>query len=198
MWTEKDKTLFTIVNNFGEKDLEIQIQQASDKFSQLKQRPDFFTIFGFYDLTKDEFVWQNKMNILSYDFSKKYLPIFDSDETLKKLFEPIVNFDKKDMNVIPYLMEALNAEYSVVCFKSHTAYMYALVKLDDIKETFNFDEFDAALFFYRYYENINKKYKSKQNKQKKQKKQKKQNKQKKQRSKEAKDNQQTYKSKECV
>ena len=168
MWTEKDKTLFTIVNNFGEKDLEIQIQQASDKFSQLKQRPDFFTIFGFYDLTKDEFVWQNKMNILSYDFSKKYLPIFDSDETLKKLFEPIVKFDKKDMNVIPYLMEALNAEYSVVCFKSHTAYMYALVKLDDIKETFNFDEFDAALFFYRYYENINKKYKSKQNKQKKQ------------------------------
>ena len=168
MWTEKDKTLFTIVNNFGEKDLEIQIEQASDKFSQLKQRPDFFTIFGFYDLTKDEFVWQNKMNILSYDFSKKYLPIFDSDETLKKLFEPIVNFDKKDMNVIPYLMEALNAEYSVVCFKSHTAYMYALVKLDDIKETFNFDEFDAALFFYRYYENIDKKYKSKQKKQKKQ------------------------------
>ena len=168
MWTEKDKTLFTIVNNFGEKDLEIQIEQASDKFSQLKQRPDFFTIFGFYDLTKDEFVWQNKMNILSYDFSKKYLPIFDSDETLKKLFEPIVNFDKKDMNVIPYLMEALNAEYSVVCFKSHTAYMYALVKLDDINETFNFDEFDAALFFYRYYENINKKYKSKQKKQKKQ------------------------------
>ena len=168
MWTEKDKTLFTIVNNFGEKDLEIQIQQASDKFSQLKQRPDFFTIFGFYDLTKDEFVWQNKMNILSYDFSKKYLPIFDSDETLKKLFEPIVNFDKKDMNVIPYLMEALNAEYSVVRFKSHTAYIYALVKLDDIKETFNFDEFDAALFFYRYYENIDKKYKSKQKKQKKQ------------------------------
>ena len=168
MWTEKDKTLFTIVNNFGEKDLEIQIQQASDKFSQLKQRPDFFTIFGFYDLTKDEFVWQNKMNILSYDFSKKYLPIFDSDETLKKLFEPIVKFDKKDMNVIPYLMEALNAEYSVVRFKSHTAYIYALVKLDDIKETFNFDEFDAALFFYRYYENIDKKYKSKQKKQKKQ------------------------------
>ena len=198
MWTEKDKTLFTIVNNFGEKDLEIQIEQASDKFSQLKQRPDFFTIFGFYDLTKDEFVWQNKMNILSYDFSKKYLPIFDSDETLKKLFEPIVKFDKKDMNVIPYLMEALNAEYSIVRFKSHIAYIYALVKLDDIKETFNFDEFDAALFFYRYYENINKKYKSKQNKQKKQKKQKKQNKQKKQRSKEAKDNQQTYKSKECV
>ena len=168
MWTEKDKTLFTIVNNFGEKDLEIQIEQASDKFSQLKQRPDFFTIFGFYDLTKDEFVWQNKMNILSYDFSKKYLPIFDSDETLKKLFEPIVNFDKKDMNVIPYLMEALNAEYSIVRFKSHIAYIYALVKLDDIKETFNFDEFDAALFFYRYYENIDKKYKSKQKKQKKQ------------------------------
>lgn len=190
MWTEKDKTLFTIVNNFGEKDLEIQIEQASDKFSQLKQRPDFFTIFGFYDLTKDEFVWQNKMNILSYDFSKKYLPIFDSDETLKKLFKPIVKFDKKDMNIIPYLMEALNAEYSVVRFKSHTVYMYALVKLDDLKETFNFDEFDAALFFYRCYEDIDKKYKSKQNKQKKQKKQKKQNKQKRNRG--------TYKSKDCV
>ena len=198
MWTEKDKTLFTIVNNFGEKDLEAQIEQASDKFSHLKQRPDFFTIFGFYDLTKDIFIWQNKMNILSYDFSKKYLPIFDSDETLKKLFEPIVKFDKKDMNIIPYLMEALNAEYSVVRFKSHTAYMYALVKLDDIKETFNFDEFDAALFFYRYFENIDKKYKSKQNTQNTKKKQKKQKKKKKKRSKEAKDNQQTYKSKDCV
>ena len=185
MWTEKDKTLFTIVNNFGEKDLEIQIEQASDKFSQLKQRPDFFTIFGFYDLTKDEFVWQNKMNILSYDFSKKYLPIFDSDETLKKLFEPIVKFDKKDMNVIPYLMEALNAEYSIVRFKSHIAYIYALVKLDDIKETFNFDEFDAALFFYRYYENIDKKYKSKQKKQKKQ------------RSKEAKETEETEEAEEA-
>lgn len=181
MWTEKDKTLFTIVNNFGEKDLEAQIEQASNKFSHLKKRPDFFTIFGVYDLTKDIFIWQNKMNILSYDFSKKYLPIFDSDETLKKIFEPIVKFDKKDMNVIPYLMEALNAEYSVVRFKSHTAYMYALVKLDDIKETFNFDEFDAALFFYRYFENIDKKYKSKQKKQKKQKR-----------------NRGTYKSKDCV
>jgi hypothetical protein len=59
--------------------------------------------------------------------------------------------------------------------------MYALVKLDDIKETFNFDEFDAALFFYRYYENIDKKYKSKQKKQKKQKR-----------------NRGTYKSKDCV
>ena len=168
MWTEKDKTLFTIVNNFGKKDLEIQIEQASDKFSHLKQRPDFFVVFGVYDLIKDNFVWQNKMNILLFNFSKKYLPIFGSDETLKKLFKPVVKFDKNDMNVIPYLMEALNAEYSVIRFKSHTAYIYALVKLDDIKETFNFDEFDAALFFYRYYENIDKKYKSKQKKQKKQ------------------------------
>ena len=171
MWTEKDKTLFTIVNNFGKKNLEIQIEQASDKFSHLKQRPDFFVVFGVYDLIKDNFVWQNKMNILLFNFSKKYLPIFGSDETLKKLFKPVVKFDKNDMNVIPYLMEALNAEYSVIRFKSHTAYTYALVKIDDIKETFNFDEFDAALFFYRYYKDIDKKYKSKHNKQKKQKKQ---------------------------
>ena len=47
MWTEKDKTLFTIVNNFGKKDLEIQIEQASDKFSHLKQRPDFLLCLGF-------------------------------------------------------------------------------------------------------------------------------------------------------
>jgi hypothetical protein len=61
------------------------------------------------------------------------------------------------MNVIPYLMEALNAQFSVVRFKSPTAYIYALTKIEGIKETFNYEEFDSAMFIYRYFNKLNKK-----------------------------------------
>jgi hypothetical protein len=89
------------------------------------------------------------------------MPLFKSDETIKKLFQPVVKFDEKDMNVIPYLMEALNAKFSVIRFKSPTAYIYALTQIDDVKETFKYEDFDGAMFIYRYFNEIDKKYSNK-------------------------------------
>jgi hypothetical protein len=98
------------------------------------------------------------MNNQVSNFSKQYLPVFGSDETLKKLYRPVVKFDEKDMNVIPYLMDILNGAFNVIRFKSKNAYVYALVRLNNIKETFKFDEFNNALFIYREHSKINKKY----------------------------------------
>jgi hypothetical protein len=98
------------------------------------------------------------MNKISYNFVKNgYMPLFNSDETIKKLFQPTIKFDRKDMNVIPYLMEALNAKFSVIRFKSPTAYIYALTIIDDVKETFKYDDFDAAMFIYRYFNKTDRK-----------------------------------------
>ena len=137
MWTEKDKILFTIVNKFGKEHLEKQIKESSNKFRTLKKRPDFFTIFGYYNIHKNVFVWQNDMNNDVLNFIKNgYMGLFGSDSTLKKLFQHVVPFNKDDMNVIPYLMEILHAKFSVVRFKSPTNYIYALTVIDEIKETF--------------------------------------------------------------
>ena len=164
-WSEKDKILFSIVNTAGREHLEAQINDASEKFLQLKKRPCFFVIFGYYNLNSNIFVWQNEMNKISYDFVKNgYMSLFESDETLKKLFKPTVKFDKKDTNVIPYLMEALNAKFNVIRFKSSTDYIYALTMVDEVKETFNYEEFNAQMFLYRFHDKIDKAYKKKHNK----------------------------------
>lgn len=160
-WSEKDKILFSIVNTFGKEHLESQIEEASEKFIKLKERPNFFVIFGYYNLNKDIFVWQNEMNTISYNMVKRnYISLFKTDETIKKLFQSIIHFDKDDMNIIPYLMEALNAKFNVVRFKGPTDYIYALTAVDSVKETFNYEEFDASMFIYRFYndfQNVNKK-----------------------------------------
>ena len=162
MWTEKDKVLFKTINIFGKKHLEKQINESSKKFATLKKRPEFFTIFGNYNLQKNEFVWLNDMNKVSYKFFKDgYMPLFESKTTLKKLFQPVVRLDKEDMNVIPYLMEALNAKFSVVRFKSPTNYIYALTVIDGIEETFKYEEFDSAMMFYRKHDELDRLYKEK-------------------------------------
>jgi hypothetical protein len=158
-WTEKDKILFSTINAFGEDHLEAQIQDASKKFVKLKRRPEFFVVVGYYDLDKNEFVWQNDMNKMSADFVKKgYMPLFKTNNTLNKLFKPVVKFDRKDMNVIPYLLEIINAKFSVIRFKGPKQYIYALTIVDDAKETFKYKDFDAAMFIYRNYDEIEKKY----------------------------------------
>jgi len=170
-WSEKDEILFSTVNIYGKDHLEAQIEDASEKFLHLKERPAFFAIFGYYNLDKNVFVWQNEMNTISYDFVKKnYMSLFKTDKTIKKIFNSTVKFDQKDMNVIPYLMEALNAKFSVVRFKSPTDYIYALTIINDVKETFNYEEFDAAMFIYRNYNMLDKSYRKKDKKQKKSKK----------------------------
>lgn len=159
-WTKKDKVLFTTINIFGKKHLERQINESSKKFASLKKRPEFFTIFGNYNLQKNEFIWLNDMNKASYKFVKDgYMPLFESKTTVKKLFQPVVRFSKEDMNVIPYLMEALNAKFSVVRFKSPTNYMYALTVIDGIEETFKYEEFDSAMMFYRKHDELDRLYK---------------------------------------
>jgi len=178
MWTEKDKTLFRTVNIFGKKHLERQINESSKKFATLKKRPEFFTIFGNYNLQKNEFIWLNGMNKISYNFVKGgYMPLFESKVTLKKLFQPVVRLDKEDMNVIPYLMEALNAKFSVIRFKSPTNYIYALTVIDGIEETFNYQEFDSAMMFYRKHDELDRLYKERRKKAKSTRKQSKQYKQ---------------------
>ena len=87
------------------------------------------------------------------------MPLFESKVTLKKLFQPVVRFNEEDMNVIPYLMEALNAKFSVVRFKSPTNYIYALTVIDGLKETFKYEEFDSAMMFYRKHDELDKIYK---------------------------------------
>ena len=158
-WTKKDRVLFTILNQFGKDDLEKQIEDASKKFVKLKTKPEFFVVFGHYDLAKDEFILENNMNKMTYDFFKKgYLPVFGSDETVKKLCRPVVKLDKKDMNVIPYLLEIINAAFSVIRFKSNGLYTYALVKLDGVRESFDFEKFRDSMFLYRSFDKIDKKY----------------------------------------
>ena len=65
------------------------------------------------------------------------------------------------MNVIPYLMEALNAKFSVVRFKSPTNYIYALTIIEGLEETFNYEEFDSAMMLYRKHDELDKLYKEK-------------------------------------
>jgi hypothetical protein len=81
------------------------------------------------------------------------------------------------MNVIPYLMEALNAKFSVVRFKSPTNYIYALTIIDGIEETFKYEEFDSAMMFYRKHDELDKLYKERRKKAKSTRKQSKQSKQ---------------------
>lgn len=150
-WTEKDKLLFSIIHTFFRDQIGAQIQTSSERFTSLKERPSFFTIFGYSDLGKNEFIWINNMNTISCSHSKKYVSIFGSDETLKKLFEPRINFDTKYMNVIPYLMDLLNSNLSVIQFKSHNIIVYALVNLDVEKDTLNYEIFESSMFVYREY-----------------------------------------------
>jgi hypothetical protein len=149
-WTEKDKHLFKIVNQFGKYHLENQIQEASNKYFTLKKIPDFYSVFGCYDMDSKTFHWENKMNEHSYSITKnKYMDIFGSDYTLKNLFKPTVRINVKYMNVIPYLMEALNENLNVVRVKSFNGYIYALTKVEGINKTFNLNVFEEALIPYR-------------------------------------------------
>lgn len=148
--TDRDKNLFTIVNQSGKYHLEKQIQDASDIYFTLKSQPKYFIIFGCYNLDKNIFIWKNKMNVISEKIVKnEYFDIFGTDSTLKKLFENEVIFDKEYINVIPYLMEALNENFNVIRIKGTTNYVYALTIVEEVKKTFNLTIFEEALFFYR-------------------------------------------------
>lgn len=149
-WSEKDKKLFKIVNNFGKNHLEKQIEEASQKYFTLKITPPFYTIFGYYNNTNNVFCWENKMNELSYNtFKKHHINLFYSDSTIKNLFKPIVKFDSEYSYIIPYLMEAFNKNFNIVRIKSCNCYIYALTKVEGITKTFNYELFEEALINYK-------------------------------------------------
>jgi hypothetical protein len=149
-WTKKDKHLFTVVNQSGKYHLERQIQEASDKYFTLKTIPSYYVIFGYYNINNDTFYWKNNMNNISYNITKKYhMDVFGSNYTIKKLFRQEVSFDREYMNIIPYLMEALNEDLNVIRIKVDNCYIYALTKVDGIYKGFNYSIFEEALVYYR-------------------------------------------------
>jgi len=159
---KKDKILFRILNQFGKSDLEAQIQHSSQVFSTLKQPPETFTIFGYYDLNHKTFNWLNGMNEIMQRFiSEGYQSVFGSDKSWKKLFQSSVRLQSNDKNVIPYLMEIINAKYNVIRFITSQYEIYALVSLPNTKETFSFEEFNSAMFLYRFDKKMEEKYGSK-------------------------------------
>jgi hypothetical protein len=60
------------------------------------------------------------------------------------------------MNIIPYLMEALNENLNVIRVKSFNGYIYALTKVEGINKTFNSNIFEEALVYYRNKKDVNK------------------------------------------
>lgn len=148
--TNKDKTLFRILNNFGEKGLESQIQKSSEAFQKLKEQPEFFVIFGYYNTKSSEFIWQNNMNNITAKFIKdNYMYIFGTDKTLNKLFQPVVQLRHKYKNIIPYLMEIGNALCTVVRFTSKDFEVYALTNISGVKDDFNLEPLNDAICLYR-------------------------------------------------
>jgi len=151
-WTKKDYILFKIVNDFGKEFLETQIQRNSEIFFKLKHQPDLFLIIGYTDLIKNTFNWKNDMNYVSYDFVKNmYKELFTSDELLYKLFTPVVKLDSQNINIIPYLLEALNPQLNVIQYKSKNHCIFILTKLENVEKMFNMDKFRTALSVYNNY-----------------------------------------------
>jgi hypothetical protein len=149
-WMEKDKKLFKIINHFGRKFLEKQIEEATQTYFKLNVQPSFYIIFGYYNTTTNLFNWENKMNEQSFAIVKsRYMNLFGSDFAIKKLFKPIVRFDNKYACIIPYLMDAFNKGYNVICIKSTNCYIYALTRLEGINKTFNNKLFENALINYK-------------------------------------------------
>lgn len=167
VWTKKDKVLFRILQDFGRSDLEAQIQRSTRIFLKYKTPPPSFMLFGYYDPKKQEFVWMNDMNRRMVRFIKGgYQPLFGSDTSWKKLFRSTVSLPSSYQNVIPYLMEILNARYRVVRLEDKGFPVYGLVSLEGVKQTFSFEEFKQVMFLYRMDDDLEKKYGSRHTKKK--------------------------------
>ena len=101
----------------------------------------------------------NDMNRRMIRFIEEgYQPLFGSDTSWKKLFRPTVSLPSSYQNVIPYLMEILNARYRVVRLEDKGFPVYGLVSLDRVKQTVSFNDFQSAMFLYRMDDAMEKKY----------------------------------------
>lgn len=161
-WSKKDKVLFRILQEFGASDLEAQIQRSSRAFAAKKIPPSSVSVVGYYDPARQEFVWLHDMNRKLEQFvAEGYQPLFGDDRSWKKLFRSTVRLPSAEQNVIPYLLEIVNARFRVVRFHDKGREVYALVPLKGIKQTFSFDEFSQAMFLYRMDDAMEKKYAAK-------------------------------------
>ena len=93
-----------------------------------------------------------------------YQPLFGDDMSWKKLFRAKVPLSSAYQNVIPYLMEIVNARYRVVRLSDHGREVYALVTLQNVKQTFSFDAFSNTMFLYRMDDAMEKKYRTRKRK----------------------------------
>ena len=98
--------------------------------------------FGFYNEKQTKFSWYKFIKKDFYDhlIISGIKQTFDSLETIDKLFLDEVIIDKKNHNVIPYIMAVFNPNFNVIRFQAVDATIYAFVKLD-IKDNLNFDNF---------------------------------------------------------
>ncbi len=155
-WSKKDRLFFHLINEAGKRYFKKQSHIATATFMKAKVKPNLI-FFGSYNLSTRMFHWLNGMNEITLDYIRKgYMSVFGSDETIVKLCAPSVSLDLKDRNVIPYLVDIVNAAYSVVRFEKGKERVFAMVKLD-IPDAFDFERFNNTMFLYRTYDVYEKK-----------------------------------------
>jgi hypothetical protein len=150
-WTKKDLLLLDLINEFGKR---YGCKQAAATFAALtkaKVKPPI-NEFGSYDPSTHVFRWRNDVNIVTLDMIRNhYMSVFGSDETIKKLFHPVVPLDGRYQSVIPYLMDILNAAFHVIRMQKGKESVYALVKIN-VHNFIDFDRFEQTLLVYRQYD----------------------------------------------
>jgi hypothetical protein len=126
------------------KKTKIKVIDKTNKISHKQIIP-----FGFYDEKKKIFSWYKCMKKDFYDhlIISGIKKTFDSLETIDKLFLDEVIIDKKNHNVIPYVMAVFNPNFNVIRFQALDAIIYAFVKLD-IEDNMNFDNFIETVSIY--------------------------------------------------
>jgi hypothetical protein len=148
MWTKKDKLLFSIVNHYGNAYLQRNGQQIMKTF-QMKQA--IADQFGYYDKIHNTFHWLQGINKIIYKLSMThYFSVFGSKETIRKLCQPTVHIEPPHQYVIPYLVQFLNAAFSVIPFHEGNRTVYGMTRLG-IKDSFDFGAFNASMGAYRLY-----------------------------------------------
>ena len=145
-WTNKDKLLFHIIESFGRPNE--SSKKVVETFRKRKNKPDV-TLFGVYDRASETFYWMNGINEITLNMVRQhYQSVFGSDETIVKLCKPVVRLERKYHCVIPYLVDILNAAFSVLPVQRGEQMMFGLVKLG-LKDDFDFNAFDGAMGAYR-------------------------------------------------
>jgi hypothetical protein len=148
MWTKKDKLFFSIVNHYGNDYLKKNGEQIMKTF-QMKQA--IADQFGYYDKTSSTFHWLQGINHMIYKLCMThYFNVFRSKETIRKLCQPTVRIEPPNQYVIPYLVQFLNAAFSVIPFHEGNRTVYGFTRLG-IKDSFDFGAFNASMGAYRLY-----------------------------------------------